>query len=121
MAIIVYLISCVILKSLHPLKIITAIDSPTESRKSWLLWLFKSAGTKNSNNTNYQFWQQENHPVELVSTKFVKQKIEYLHENPVRAKLVDTPERYIYSSAKDYAGEKGILPITILEQVYYEK
>ena len=100
-------------------KIVEAIDSPIESRRSWMLWLFKSAGKKNSNNTNYQFWQQENHPVELVSTKFVKQKIEYLHENPVRAKLVDTPERYVYSSAKDYAGEKGLLPVTILEEVYY--
>ena len=48
-------------------KIVAAIDTPIESRKSWMLWLFRSAGQYNSNNTNYQFWQQENHPVELVS------------------------------------------------------
>lgn len=48
-------------------KIVSAIDTPIESRKSWMLWLFRSAGQYNSNNTNYQFWQQENHPVELVS------------------------------------------------------
>jgi hypothetical protein len=50
-----------------------------------------------------------------------KQKIDYLHENPVRAKLVDSAQRYVYSSAKDYSGECGLLPITILEEVFYGK
>ena len=102
-------------------KIIEAINSPIESRKNWMLWLFKSAGESNSNNQHYQFWQQDNHPIELVSTSFTKQKIDYLHENPVRAKLVDSAQRYVYSSAKDYSGECGLLPITILEEVFYGK
>ncbi len=100
-------------------KIIEAIKVNTESRRNWMLWLFQSAGKKNGNNTNYQFWQQENHPIALESNKFVKQKVEYIHENPVTAKLVDTAQRYVYSSAKDYAGEKGLLPIIILDEVYY--
>jgi hypothetical protein len=99
----------------------TVINSPIESRKNWMLWLFKSAGESNSNNHQYQFWQQDNHPIELVSTSFTKQKIDYLHENPVRAKLVDSAQRYVYSSAKDYSGECGLLPITILEEVFYGK
>ena len=102
-------------------KIVAAIDSPMESRKNWMLWLFKSAGKKNPNNTSFQFWQQENHPIELISGGFTKQKIEYLHQNPVRARLVDVAERYVYSSARDYAGEKGLLPVTVLEEVYYGK
>lgn len=100
-------------------KIIAAINSTTESRRSWMLWIFQSAGEHNTNNTNYQFWQQENHPILLETAKFTKQKVDYLHENPVRARLVDTPERYIYSSARDYAGETGLLPITILNDVFY--
>lgn len=95
------------------------MDSPNESRRHWMLWLFKSAGEKNPNNTYYQFWQQENHPVELISTNFTAQKINYLHENPVRAKLVDVAQRYVYSSAKDYAGEKGLLPVVMLDDVYF--
>ncbi len=100
-------------------KIIEAIKTTPESRRNWMLWIFESAGKKNSNNTHYQFWQQDNHPVQLESGKFVKQKVEYVHENPVTARLVDEAQRYVYSSAKDYAGEKGLLPVNILDEVYY--
>ena len=47
-------------------KIIEAIKTISESRRNWMLWLFESAGKRNSNNTNFQFWQQENHPEELI-------------------------------------------------------
>jgi REP element-mobilizing transposase RayT len=100
-------------------KIIEQINSPEESRKGWLLWLFRSAGEQNPNNENYQFWQQENHPIYLETPKFMKQKIDYVNSNPLKAKLVDTPERYVYSSAKDYVGEKGILPVIIPDAYYY--
>ena len=30
-------------------------DDYTESRRNWMLWLFESAGKKNSNNKKYQF------------------------------------------------------------------
>ena len=37
-------------------KIIKEIEAnPKGSRKRWMLWLFKSAGEKNSRNTNFQF------------------------------------------------------------------
>ena len=96
-------------------KIIDAIETTPESRKNWMLWIFKSAAAKNKNNTNFQFWQQENHPEELYSTKFIKQKLDYIHNNPVAALIVDAPERYVYSSAKDYYGEKGLLPVLQLD------
>jgi hypothetical protein len=41
----------------------------------------------------------------------MEQKLDYIHFNPVRAGIVEKPEDYIYSSAKDYAGEKGIITI----------
>ena len=91
-----------------------AIREIPESRRNWMLWLFESAGKSNSNNEAFQFWQQENHPVELTTPAFTKQKLDYIHNNPVTARLVDTPERYVYSSAKDYCGEKGLLPISFL-------
>ena len=44
-------------------KIIKAIENhPGESRKEWMLKIFKEAGEKNSRNTDYQFWQQDNQP-----------------------------------------------------------
>lgn len=84
-----------------------------------MLWIFKSAGERNSNNKNFQFWQQENHQEELFSPTFTKQKIDYLHNNPVVARLVNSPENYVYSSASDYCGIRGLLPVTILDVVKY--
>lgn len=82
-----------------------------ESRKNWMLWIFKSAGQKNSNNTHYQFWRQDNHPVEMLSMEVFYQKINYIHMNPVVEGAVDQPEHYLYSSARDYAGMKGLLSL----------
>lgn len=44
---------------------------------------FKRAGAKNSNNKVYQFWQQDNHPIELSTNEMIDQRLDYLHENPV--------------------------------------
>ncbi|WP_261382260.1 transposase [Mucilaginibacter achroorhodeus] len=40
-----------------------------ESRRDWMLWMFKRAGERNPNNETYQFWQQNNHPVQLLQMK----------------------------------------------------
>ena len=44
----------------------------------------------------------------------IDQKVEYIHQNPVEAGIVLCAEDYPYSSAKDYAGEKGLLKIELL-------
>jgi len=67
-----------------------------------------------SNNQNYQFWQQHNHPIELTNPTIVAQKLAYLHQNPVEAGLVTEPEDYWYSSAKDYAEQKGFLELIFI-------
>ncbi|OJJ17343.1 transposase [marine bacterium AO1-C] len=96
-------------------QILKNINQPFESRKSWILWLFKSAGAKNANNTKYQFWQQDNHPEELISNHFMYQKLQYMHYNPVAAGWVEEPEHYLYSSARNYAGHTGLREIVFLE------
>jgi REP element-mobilizing transposase RayT len=44
-----------------------------ESRKEWLIWMFKRAGLKNSNVKSGQFWQQNNKPIELWSVGVVSE------------------------------------------------
>ncbi len=73
-----------------------------ESRKDWMLKIFSAAGKQNSNNKNYQFWQQDNHPIELYDNYMMDQKLEYIHNNPVEAGIVLSPEDYLYSSDKNY-------------------
>jgi putative transposase len=87
-----------------------------ESRKDWMLWIFKNAGRNNDRNVSYQFWQQDNRPVELDTNKMIDQRLEYIHNNPVEAGIVGQPEDYLYSSAKDYSGLKGLLNIAFIDE-----
>ena len=41
-------------------------------------------------------------------------KADYIHNNPVEAGFVNEPHHWKYSSAADYAGEKGLLEIDYL-------
>jgi REP element-mobilizing transposase RayT len=81
-----------------------------------MLRIFREQGEKNSRNTNYQFWRQDNQPKELYSPAFTVQKINYIHNNPVEAGIVERPEHYLYSSARDYhcGGKVGLLPVVFI-------
>ncbi|MFT6338336.1 MAG: putative transposase [Saprospiraceae bacterium] len=61
------------------------VENPTESRQAWMLKLFKYYAKYNKNNTTYQLWRRDNHPVELVRKDWMWQKINYIHQNPVQA------------------------------------
>jgi REP-associated tyrosine transposase len=90
-------------------------NNQQESRKSWMLSVFKSAALDSKKHINYKFWQNEYHPVELFSNELVDQKLEYIHDNPVNEGVVDKREDYLYSSARDYAGINGLLEIEFLD------
>lgn len=84
-------------------QIIEAIrNNQQESRRAWMLKIFKEHGQRNTRNSDYQFWQQENHPEECYSPAFTVQKLTYTHNNPVEAGIVLKPEDYLYSSTRDY-------------------
>ena len=51
----------------------------------------------------------------MWSNKVIDQKLNYIHNNPVEEGLVFQPEDYMYSSAYDYAGGKGLLDIDVVE------
>jgi len=60
----------------------------------------------------HQVWQEGSHPQAIQGEEMMRQKLDYLHYNPVRRGYVDTPEHWRYSSARDYAGATGLLPVT---------
>ena len=53
----------------------------------------------------FQIWERNPLSIELYSEKVLLQKLNYLHENPVRAGLVNQPTDYTYSSASFYNGK----------------
>ncbi len=77
--------------------------------------IFRFEASKHSRNENYQIWTHDNHAEEIYTNKFIDQKIEYIHNNPVKAGIVFRPEDYLYSSARDYCGEKGLLEVVVLK------
>ena len=85
--------------------------NPQESRRRLLEWVFEKQGQFNPNNTYVQFWQQPSHSIELTSVAVTQQKLDYIHQNPVRAGICYRPEDYLYSSASFYAGLEAVLPV----------
>ncbi len=100
-------------------KLIEAISTnPKESRREWLIEQFINAGKSSSNTTKHQFWQHDNKPIELWSNSVIKQKVDYIHNNPVKEGYVFAAHEYLYSSAIDYAGGQGLLKgIEVIDQV----
>lgn len=92
-------------------------ENPQESRKEWMLNRFEYNANKHSRNENYQFWTQENHAIYLYSPNFTYEKLEYMHNNPVRAGIVQYPEHYLYSSARNYADMDSALDVIILDKI----
>jgi putative transposase len=60
---------------------------------------------------HYQLWQEGVHPQVILAEEVLKQKIEYIHYNPVRRGYVDCLEQWRYSSARQYSGEEGLVTI----------
>jgi len=96
-------------KRFTAIEIIKTIQTTNESRKRWILEIFESAADNLRRIDNYKVWQDGNHPLALDSNSMSEQKLEYLHNNPVAAGIVYHQEDYVYSSAVDYAGGKGLL------------
>jgi REP element-mobilizing transposase RayT len=100
--------------------IIRNIQSDTESRKEWMLEYFKKAGMGHSRIIGFKFWQDGIHAEEITSNRFFDEKLDYIHHNPVTELIVELPEDYLFSSARNYAGLKNYLEI-IKESVKQER
>ncbi len=82
--------------------------NPQESRREWMMQLFRQYGREDGK--AYSFWQYTNHPVDLYSAPVMQQKLDYVHNNPVKAGMVARPEDYVYSSASPYRA-LAVLPL----------
>ncbi len=61
----------------------------------------------------HQLWQEGSHPEVIESDHVMWQKIEYIHNNPLRRGFVDDPIHWRYSSARTYAGLDGLLDVCV--------
>jgi len=95
-------------------KILDIVENGIESRRDWLKIVFAYHGKLKAKQTN-QVWTHENHAELIYSPQFILQKMNYIHENPVRSGIVEKAEDYLYSSARNYAELSAEMKITLLD------
>jgi REP element-mobilizing transposase RayT len=72
------------------------------------LAFYKKAHKKN---TTYQLWQEGIQPKLISSNKMMIDRINYIHNNPIKRGYVDEAAHWRYSSARDYEGVEGLVDI----------
>lgn len=60
---------------------------------------------------SHQFWQEGSHPQCIQGEQMLRQKLDYIHQNPVKRGFVDEPEHWRWSSARCYAGQEGVVEV----------
>ena len=93
------------LKSFTSKQIIRQLE---RERREWLLHQLRFQRAAHKPN-EYQVWQEGSHPQAIPSDAIMQQKLDYLHNNPVKRGLVSSPEHWRYSSAHEWL--PGVLPV----------
>lgn len=93
--------------------IIKQIQEEPESRSECMLKYFEEKGKDLKRIKNFKFWQDGNQAKEIYSNKFFCEKLNYIHQNPVRNLIVANPEDYLFSSARNYAELDSLIDIVI--------
>ncbi|MGR3219926.1 MAG: REP-associated tyrosine transposase [Candidatus Anammoxibacter sp.] len=88
------------------LKMFTAkevIKALKQDNKRWLLNQLAFYKERNKMASNFQVWQEGFHPQLILNNEMFVQKVEYIQQNPVKHGLIDAPEHWRYSSARNYS------------------
>jgi putative transposase len=104
-------------KAFTTTKILEAIDTEPAIRKEWMLKRFENSVLSFSK--KYHLWQESKAPlyIDIRKDDLLLDQFDRIHQAPVRERIVDTPTEYLYSSARDYTGTKGLVNITKLTTV----
>jgi len=94
-------------------KILRYASNLPEKRSNKILNAFIAEARNLKGKQKYKIWQQGYRAIEISSNIFFDQKIEYIHQNPVRAGLVNKAEDYLFSSARNYAEMDGLLDVVV--------
>lgn len=103
-------------KRLTTTKILEAIDIEPDLRRKWMLQRFEHVSQSLKRIEKFQLWQSCTNPsyIDFKQVYRLQERVLYIHENPVRDDIVASPEHYRYSSAGDYAGNKGLVNVQVI-------
>jgi len=91
-------------------------EAEKENRTDWLKSFTQARQHNRAQDiSKYQVWQEGSHPEAIFTEEFARQKMDYIHLNPVKAGLVKNAEEWSYSSARAYLlGEVTYPPTDLL-------
>ncbi len=95
-------------------ELIRLIKEIPESRKEWLLNKFSYEAKRVQRGKNYLLWKEGYHAKQIETNIFLDEKLSYIHANPVEGGFVSRDEDYLYSSARNYGGEQGVIDLEML-------
>ena len=87
------------------------IDYLSEAKASRLLDLLTLFKRDYKTQSEHQLWEEGSHPQRIEHDSVMRQKLDYIHYNPVKRGYVDVPEHWRWSSARNYAGEPGVIEV----------
>ena len=99
-------------------EIMKTIEMEMDFRREWMLQRFEDYGRSLRRLEKLHLWQNCSSPFRIDSgqPRLLLDRIAHIHENPVRERIVEQPENYIFSSARDYAGIHGLVNVRVVQQ-----
>lgn len=101
-------------KFVHSFKSYTArqiIDLLQSRRVEQILTRLRFAKKAHKRDREYQFWQEGSHAELILNEDMMREKLEYIHRNPVKRGYVAKAEHWRYSSAEFYLSGDGLIEI----------
>jgi REP element-mobilizing transposase RayT len=101
-------------KCVHGFKSFTArqlIDYLQAQHAERILTRLRFAKRAHKTDREFQFWQEGVHAELVFSEAMMREKLDYIHANPVKRGYVRLPENWRYSSASHYAGLESLIDI----------
>jgi putative transposase len=97
--------------------LLKTIEMEMDFRREWMLRRFEEYGKSLRLLEKYHLWQNCSSPLHIENDqpRLLMDRIAHVHENPVREGIVDQPEAYLFSSARDYAGIRGLVAVKVVQ------
>ena len=103
--------------------ILEDIDVEPEIRRKWMMKKFEEASKTMRLLDKFQVWQTTVNSVyiDLHDEDMINEQVEYIHNNPVRDRIVTHAEDYLHSSARDYVGIGGLVNVCVVNEALESK
>lgn len=98
--------------------ILKTIEMEMDFRREWMLQHFEEYRKSLQRKEKFHLWQDCCSPlrIDCSSCNALLDRIAHIHENPVRERIVEQPEAYLFSSARDYTARPGLVRVRVVQQ-----